>query len=52
MVDVSHLSKRELLALYAALSDELRALDLTRSSKNPTGDFAEYRSQRSSKPQQ
>jgi hypothetical protein len=41
-MDLTKLNPRELLALHAALSDELRARGITRSSNNPTGDLAEY----------
>jgi|SRR5665213_59874 len=41
-MDLQHLTSRELLALHARVSDELRARGITRSSNNPTGDLAEY----------
>ena len=42
MIDISHLSPSELLALHAQVSSELRARGLTRSANTPTGDLAEY----------
>jgi hypothetical protein len=41
-MDTPHMTPRELLALHARVSDELRAHGITRSSNNPTGDLAEY----------
>jgi hypothetical protein len=42
MTDISTLSPKELLALHANVAEELRARGITRSSNNPTGDFAEF----------
>jgi|SRR5882724_9145349 len=42
MTDISSLSPKELLALHANVAEELRARGITRSSNNPTGDFAEF----------
>lgn len=36
------MSPLELLRLHVKVGDELRKLKITRSSNNPTGDFAEY----------
>jgi hypothetical protein len=41
MIDVSTLSRKELLALHVN-GEELRERGITRSSNNPTGDLAEY----------
>jgi hypothetical protein len=43
MSDVSQWSKRELLALHVALSNELRVYSLTRSSNNPTSETSSNR---------
>lgn len=42
MTDVSRLSPKELLALHGSVAEELRARGITRTSNNPTGDFAEF----------
>lgn len=42
MNDLEELTASQLLALHAALMEELRARGVTRSSNNPTGDLAEY----------
>lgn len=42
MEKLDKLTPRELLALHAAVSDELRRRGVTRSSNNPVGDLAEY----------
>ena len=42
MTDVAKLTPKELLALHAQITDELRSRGITRSSNNPTGDLAEY----------
>jgi hypothetical protein len=42
MTDISRLSSKGLLALHATVAEELRARGITRSSNNPTGDFAEF----------
>jgi hypothetical protein len=42
MTDVSRLPPKELLMLHANVAEELRARGITRSSNNPTGDFAEF----------
>jgi hypothetical protein len=36
------MTPRELLALHARVSDELRSRGITRISNNPTGDLAEF----------
>ncbi len=41
-LNLADLAPRELLALHARVSDELRARGVTRSANNPTGDLAEY----------
>jgi hypothetical protein len=41
-MEISRLNARQLLALHARVADELRGRGITRSSNNPTGDFAEY----------
>lgn len=42
MRELKALSPSELLALHAAISEELRQRQITRSSNNPVGDLAEY----------
>ena len=42
MLEISHLTSRDLLALHAKVADELIAREVTRSYNNPTGDLAEY----------
>lgn len=42
MLEISHLTARDLLALHAKIADELISRGVTRSYNNPTGDFAEY----------
>jgi hypothetical protein len=42
MTAISSLSPQELLALHARVAEELRERGITRSSNNPTGDFAEF----------
>ena len=42
MIEVSRLAPKELLKLHAAVAEQLRAREITRSSNNPTGDLAEY----------
>jgi hypothetical protein len=42
MRELKALSPPELLALHAAISEELRQRQITRSSNNPVGDFSEY----------
>ena len=39
---MSRLSSAQLLALHAAIAEELRARKLVRTSNNPTGDIAEH----------
>ncbi len=41
-MDIPQMTPRELLALHARVSDELRVRHITRSSNNPSGDLAEY----------
>jgi hypothetical protein len=41
-MEVATLSPAELLSLHARISEELRSRGITRSSNNPTGDFAEH----------
>lgn len=41
-MDLASLTAPELLKLHAAVSDELRARGVTRSSNNPVGDLAEH----------
>lgn len=41
MVEISHLTASQLLALHAQIADELLARHITRSYNNPTGDLAE-----------
>jgi hypothetical protein len=41
MIDFQKLTSPELLALHAALAEELRKRGVTRSSNNPVGDLAE-----------
>jgi hypothetical protein len=42
MFDLATLTSRELLALHARVSDQLRTRGITRSSNNPVGDLAEH----------
>ena len=42
MSDLSKLSTAELLALHAGIASELRERNVTRSSNNPVGDYAEH----------
>jgi len=41
-MDISGLNPTELLVLHAQIAEELRSRGITRTSNNPTGDFAEY----------
>ena len=40
--DIARVTAAQLLALHASVAEELRRRGITRSSNNPTGDFAEY----------
>jgi len=42
MQDLKNLTPPELLAMHAAVSEELRRRGVTRSSNNPVGDLAEH----------
>jgi hypothetical protein len=42
MNDLNGKSIAEMLALHAAINEELRSRDVLRSANNPTGDLAEY----------
>jgi hypothetical protein len=39
---LKELTPPELLVMHAAISEELRRRNITRSSNNPVGDFAEH----------
>jgi hypothetical protein len=42
VIDLSHLTAVELLALHSRVAEGLRKRGITRSSNNPTGDLAEH----------